>query len=374
MKKTRILSLLMVLLLVASALGACNGDDKKEEAKKRDPGEILNAASHKNLEIKSVHSYGDMSFEVSVPESLSSDAKTAMLISTLNGTKLKFDSIVDQNTKKGHAIFNVDSESLGADLELSAYILSDKQLAVKVPGFPQTVTLGLDDLSKLYKESSGIDFPLTGFFDQSQVEKANKFVEPMLKLYGDSFKDEKPQVSDKKTKFSTGEESVQTFTYSYKGEETIKMIDRVVINTLKSENIIPFMEQVKGEIESNGGDTAAFDIEQMKAQLAEALKQYEEKKDEALKTISDMAKFNELTVEIGVDSKDNIRNLKLVMDIEVKDPSNASSDEPIKVKTEINIYYDMIDAVKEADIKTIDLEKEPTISFMELNETLMKGN
>lgn len=356
MKKTRILALILALLLVFS-LTACG--EKKESRK---PIEIMKASFDKQMETKSAHSVMRANVTFDVPETLvTPDQK--MIMDALKDASVELEAIIDTEAGKGHMRGELKAAG-GMNFSGEAFILSENEMVLSTPLFPQQIVMNLNDLKELAAKQ-GQQFPDFTFTNAMKMQEEMKpMMETAFKFVGDIIKDEKPAIATQEVEFSTGKEKVTTVTFSYKADEALPAMMRMVENAINSEHFVTYIEQTAEMNKKMGLETASMNTEALKAQLKEAKEQFAQNKEQLEKMLGAYIKFNSMEFSFGVDKDDFMRASTFKMDLEIINPMDPSNTIPVKL--DFSSTNDKINAVKAEEIPTTNVEPANSIKLQDL--------
>lgn len=358
MKKTRILALLMVFLMLAFALTACGG-----EKETRKPIDIMKASIEKQWDIKSAHSLLKAKAGVEVPPEMVSPEQM-VFVEALKDAGFEFESTMDIANGKGHMRADLKAGG-GMNFSGEAFLLSEKEMVLTTPLFPQQVLINMDDFKAEYEKQTGQKFPEISFKNNmAMTEDMKPMVNAAMDLIGDMIKDEEYKIESKDVEFSSGKEKITTVSFNYEGDKVMPAFIRMMENAINSENFIKYAEEAFKFNEKLGVKNEGMDLEMLVKNMDEVKKQFSENKEQFEKMVSPYFNFKNFSFSFGVDKQDIMRTSSLNMDLEIKNPMNIEQVFPIKIS--FDAQTDMVDAVKAEEIKTITPDPANSIKIQDL--------
>lgn len=357
MKKTRILALILALLLVFS-LTACGG---KQETRK--PIEILKASFDKQWDVKSAHSLVKANLNFDVPQEFVTPDQQ-MIMAALKEASVEIEATMDTEAGKGHIKGDLKAAG-GMNFSGEAFILSENEMVLATPLFPQQIVINLPELKELYEKELGQAFPEISFTNPGKMKDDMKpLIDSAFDMVGDVIKDEKPVIESKEVEFSTGKEKVTTVTFAYKDKDVLPAMFRFMENMMNSENTIKYFDQAVEFNKKMGVDAPEIDAKMMKEEFNKAKEEFAKNKEQFTKMVEAYVTFKNMEFSFAVDKDDYMRLSSFMLDLEIKNPLDPSQTVPLKV--DMTATTDKYNAVKAEDIKTTTVDSSNSIKFQDL--------
>lgn len=287
MKKRKIISLLLIIVLSIGILSACGP---------KEPKEILKKATEESADMKTGTQSFEMGIKLDIPME-NEDPFASMILNAINNGKISGTFASDTNEMKTFGDFTLDLDGISYKCEL---YFSPEKSAIKVPMVDKYILLDDEEMKNMS--------------DEDQVKEMQKLSIDMVNSILDELEDDSlSKKEDVVLNTPEGDVKVTEITMDI-SDEKIKTIIKDIVPTLfenpaMREMMVP---SIKQQLELEGKEATD---EAVQAELDNSLKEF----NEGFTEIEDILTFNEVKIVYGVDDDYNIRSSKIKLDYKVQD-------------------------------------------------------
>lgn len=355
---------LSLLLLVG-----CGSDAKTAQTP---AGDLLRASVDKQFEMESAHSVTDFTLDVQLNEDAQKNPNFAMLAPFLKDAKLTIDqnAVIKEDLAHAALVAVAGGQTYNADL----YMTSPTKMVFQTELLPQPIIMDLEKIQEFANATNpaGSVAPMASFSGGMYTEENKAQVKVAMDIFGEAFKGVEPTKREaEEIEFSTGKESLDMMTYSYKNnEEALALFEKVAKNVMESEKMYDLITSEEMKKAMDPAQAAAIPS---KEDYVKSMEQAKKDFDTQFSMMKDQ--FNaaldlkDVTVKLGVDADGYMRHSAFIFDATIK---QGGMEIPVKLTMISNV--DKINAVKKEDIKTIEVDENNAIDFMDfLMMTMMGG-
>ncbi|MDO4773468.1 MAG: hypothetical protein Q4A72_07940 [Bacillota bacterium] len=350
---------LSLLLLVG-----CGSDAKTA---KTPAGDLLRASVEKQFEMESAHSVTDVTLDVQLNEDAQKNPNLAMLAPFLKDAKLTIDqnAVIKENLAHAAMVAVTGGQTYNADL----YMTSPTKMVFQTELIPQPVIMDLEKIQEFANATNpaGSVAPMASFSGM-YTEENKAQVKVAMDIFGEAFKGVEPTKREaEEIEFSTGKESLDMMSYSYKNnEEALALFEKVAKNVMESEKMYDLITSEEMKKAMDPAQAAAIPSkEEYAKQMEQAKKDFDAQFPTMKEQFNAAVELKDATVKLGVDADGYMRHSAFIFEATVK---QGGMEIPVKFTMTSNV--DKINAVKKEDVKTIEVDENNAIDFMDL---LMMG-
>ncbi len=370
MNNKKVSVLLALALAFTTLLTACGGNGASESAAKP-AGEVLRGSIEKQFEVESAHSNMNAVLNVDFPEEAKQDPSVAMVEPFLKEAKLNMEQTAIM--KEGLAYSTIEAEAGGQKVNGEMAMVSPTKMVFKSDLVSDVVVFDMEEIMTMAQQMGGGTAPnMPTSFNAMFTEEFKPVVTAYLDIVDEAFKGNEPtERATEEIEFSTGKESLDMITYSYKSnDEVLAFVEKVANNILTSEKIYDLMFKNEAILGLMGEDAKAQvpskeDFEKSMKMAKDMFDQeFPKAKDEMAKVVD----IKDITFKVGIDKDGYMRYSKMVFDGVIK---QGEFDLPVKLELVSDV--DSINAIKKEDVKAIEYNEDEAISFQDLMMGMLMG-